>query len=357
MNIIAFRRRASAAVAFAAAAVTLSLTGGFAAGDEFYKGKTITIIVSAGPGGGADRTARALANHWTNHIPGKPNIIVKNMPGAGHLRATNFLYSQAPKDGTTLGALNSAFVMHQIFRGKGVEYDAAKFHWIGSSDSSNGNVYVWHTTGVRTLEDATKKEVLMGGTGAGSDSVRYPAMLNNSLGTRFRVITGYKGTGEMDLAVERGEVQGIAGGTLSTLVANHTDWIKEKKINILLQVGAEPEPGFESVPMLTSFAKDRETREVFQLFSHSIALGRPYQAPPGVSAERVATLRASFDASMKDPAFVADMKKQRLKVRPTSGEKLAEFVSGMLKVDSAVLARVETMLQTKGTVTGKAKKK
>jgi tripartite-type tricarboxylate transporter receptor subunit TctC len=325
------------------------------AADDYYKGKTVTIIVSAGPGGGADRTARAAASHWSRYLPGKPNIIVKNMPGAGHLRATNFLYSQAPQDGTTLGALNSALVMHQIFKGKGVNYDASRFHWIGSSDSSNAMVYVWHTTGVKTLEDATKKEILMGATGAGSDSVRYPAMLNNALGTKFRVITGYKGTGEMDLAVERGEIQGIGGGTMSTLVANHSDWIKEKKINILVQVGNGPEKGFDSVPMLTPFAKDPQTREVFQIFSHSIALGRPYQAPPGTPMDRVKLLRTSFAATMKDPAFVEDMKKSRLKVNPTSGEKLAGYVASMIKVDDTILARVNKMLETKDTVAGKKK--
>lgn len=319
---------------------------------DFYSGKSITLIISTGEGDGQDKTARIIGRHWTNHIPGKPVMVPKNMPGAGNLRAANFIYDQAPKDGTAIAAIIPSFVLQQILGGAGVGYDADKMQWLGSSNTSNPTIYVWHTTGVKTIEDATKKEILMGGTGAGSNSVLYPTIFNNMLGTKFKVIMGYRSTGEVILATERGEVQGRAGETFNVLMANEADWLRDKKINILVQIGREKEKGFENVPLATEFAKDQASRDVLQVFSDVIALGRPYLAPPGIPADRLAALRAAFDAAMKDPALLADAEKARLDISPTSGAKLQAVVAGMIKTNAEVLARIKAVIDASNAAGG-----
>ena len=322
---------------------------------DFYKGKSITLLISVGAGDGMDLTARILARHWKAHLPGQPTFIPKNMTGAGHLRATNFLYDQAPKDGTTIGAIIPAFVMHQMLDGASVNYDAAKFQWIGSTNASNAMIFVWHTSGVKTLQDAMEQEVLLGGSGAGSNSVLYPAIFNNILGTKFKVIMGYKSTPEIDIAMERLEVQGRAGSTFNTLMANNAEWVTDKKLNILAQIGQEKEPGFEHIPLMTDFARDPVSREVIEIFSGQITLGRPYLLPPGVPADRVAALRTSFDAALKDPALLADAKTSRLDISPTNGDKLQKLVEAMIHTNDEVVARMKAALETKGAIAGEAK--
>jgi tripartite-type tricarboxylate transporter receptor subunit TctC len=322
---------------------------------DFYRGKTITLVISVGEGDGMDRTARILARHWPDTIPGNPTIIAKNMPGAGSLRATEYLYTQAPKDGTVLGALIPVFVLQQAMGGGtagSINYDAAKFGWIGSSNTSNQMVYVWHTAGVETLQQAMEQELLMGATGAGSNSVLYPTILNNVLGTRFKIIMGYRAAPEIGLAMERGEVQGRAGESFNTLMAVNPDWVRDKKIGILVQIGVTPEPGFESVPLITDFAKDAARRSVLQLFSQDIGLGRPYLAPPGIPAERLAALRTSFDAAMKDPALLAEAKQSHLDISPTEGEALQKLVTGMLATQPEVLSRAKTAMDAKNSIAG-----
>jgi tripartite-type tricarboxylate transporter receptor subunit TctC len=321
---------------------------------DFYKGKTVTLIISTGEGDGQDKTARLLARHWSDHLPGNPTFVPKNMPGAGNLRAANYLYAQAPKDGTTIAAIIPSFVLQQILGGKGVYYDANKLQWLGSSNASNPTIYVWHTTGIKNIEDVKNKEVLMGGTGAGSNSVLYPTIFNDMLGTKFKVVMGYRSTGEVNLAIERGEVQGRAGETFNVLVANDAEWMRDKKIDILVQIGRAKEPGFEDVPLATEFAKDQTSRDVLQVFGNVIALGRPYLAPPGVPADRVAALRASFDATAKDPALLAEAKKARLDVSPTEGGTLQTVVGGMMHTNAAVLARIKAVLEASQSAGTKA---
>ena len=190
---------------------------------DFYTGKTISLLLSVGEGDGMDKAARVIARHWSRHIPGNPAIIVRNMPGAGGLRVTNFLYNQAPKDGTTVAGIIPAFVRQQMLGGQGVDYDSAKFNWLGSSNTSNTTVFVWHTTGVTTLTQAMERELLLGATGVGSNSAHYPTILNNVLGTKFKIVMGYRATPAINLAVEQGEVHGRAGETFNTLMLNTPD--------------------------------------------------------------------------------------------------------------------------------------
>jgi tripartite-type tricarboxylate transporter receptor subunit TctC len=233
---------------------------------DFYKGKQMTLIISTGAGGGVDLMGRLIVRHWSRYLPGEPQTVPKNMPGGGHMRATNFLYGQAPKDGTTLAAIIPSVVMHQMLGGEGVQYDAAKFNWIGSSSASNSMLYVWHTTGAKTMQDAMEKQLIIGGTGAGAYTVIYPVLMNNLIGTKFRVIAGYQASDDVDLAMVRGEVDGRAGATFNTLMQGNADWVQDKKINILVQIGTEKDAKFQDVPLLTEFAKTQEQREVLQLF-------------------------------------------------------------------------------------------
>ncbi len=323
--------------------------------EAFYKGKNLSLIISTGVGGGMDQNARVVAQHWSRHIPGNPTIVPRNMPGAGSLRATNHLYLQAPRDGTSIGTIIPSFVLNQRLGGKGIQYDSAKFLWIGSSNASNSTVYVWHTTGVKTLEQAMKTEVLMGSTGAGSYTTLYPVLLNNLLGTKFKVIMGYQSTNQVNLAMQRGEVQGRAGNNFNSLLAREADWVKDGLINILVQIGVEPEPGFEHVPLLTSFAKDEATRKVLQLFSDEIALGRPFLTTPDVPADRIAALRASFDATMKDPEFLADAKRGGLDIAPMDGVRLQKLVEGIIATEDDVVARAKAALDPQGAIAGEVK--
>lgn len=337
---------------FAALAGVWSLAPAAAADTtgDFYKGKQMALIISTGAGGGVDLMGRLIARHWTKYIPGEPQTVPKNMPGGGHMRATNFLYSQAPKDGTTIGTIIPSIVMHQMLGGEGVQYDAAKLQWIGSSSASNSMLYVWHDAGVTSLQDAMQKQVIIGGTGAGAYTVLYPVLMNNILGTKFKIIAGYQASDDVDLAMVRGEVHGRAGATFNTLMSGNADWLRDRKIAILVQIGPEKDANFQDVPLLTDFAKDQDQREVLQLFCDEIALGRPFLAPPGVPAERLAALRAAFDATMKDPAFLADAERSRLDVSPTGGARLQTLVEGMIGTNKAILARTKAALDTKGKV-------
>ncbi|MFM2130694.1 MAG: hypothetical protein RL477_2240 [Pseudomonadota bacterium] len=324
---------------------------------DFYKGKTINLVISTGVGGGLDLNARVVARHWTRHIPGNPTFVPRNMPGAGSLRATSYLYNQAAKDGTAVGTMIPSFVLNQRLGGKGVDYDSSKFHWIGSSNISNSTLYIWHSHGIKTLADATKKEVIMGATGAGSYTVLYPVILNNLLGTRFRVIMGYRSATQVNLAMERGEVQGRAGNNFNSLMARDAQWVKDKKLDILLQIGTRKDPDFANVPLLTEFAKDQASREVLQLFSDEVELGRPFLTTPGVPADRVAALRTSFDATMKDKQLLDEAKKSGLDISPTSGAELQRIAGGIVNASDDLVNRVKAALDLKNTVAGEVKSK
>ena len=314
--------------------------------EQFYKGKALSLVTSVQAGApGTDAVARIVAHYMQNYLPGKPTITVQNMPGAGHLRAANYLFREAPKDGTYFGLIWPAYVMHQIIDGRSVEYDAAKFNYLGSTGLSNATVVAWHTTGINTVEDAKKREVLMGATGAGSDEVLYPEILNSTVGTKFKIIMGYTGLGDVSLAMQKGEIEGVAGAALSTL--DSMDWMKNHQVNVLVQIGDAPEPGYEQIPMLTSLASDTQTREELQFFSNSAALGRPFMTPPGIPADRLAALRSAFAAALQDPGLIHEFQQGGLDLRPVGGDHLTELINHMVNVDKGILARVTSSLDDK----------
>ncbi len=314
---------------------------------DFYSGKTITLIISTGPGGGVDLNARILARRLGAHIPGHPTIIAQNMTGAGHLQATNYLFNAAPRDGTAIAAILPAFVGYQVLDGRGAQYDARKFNWLGSSDVDNANLYTWRTTGVASIEDAKRKEVLMGATGAGSYTVLYPTLLNNVLGTKFKIVSGYKSASEIHLAMERGEVEGRAGNFFTSLRASNPTWITEKKINMLLQIGAERDPAWPDTPLLNDLARTEDERRLFQVFSAEIALGRPFLTTPVIPADRLAALRAAFQATVADPAFIDEARKAEMEVRPLDADKAKALADGIINMPAETIARAKAAIELK----------
>ena len=309
-----------------------------------FAGKTITLVVGFGAGGGYDLYARLLARYLGQHIPGSPNVIVQNMEGAGGVRAANHVYSIAPKDGTVIAAVNQGAAMFQLLGGKGAQYDPARFNWLGSMAYSNNTVSVWHTSRVKTIDDAIKVETSMAGSGIISDANIYPAILNALVGTKFKIINGYTGTNESNLALERGEVEGRGGGAYSSLVSTRPEWLRDRKISILTQVGFEKEPDLPNVPLLIDLVKNEEDRQIANLVTLPVAIGYNYWLAPEVPAERLKTLRDAFAAAMKDPALMAEAKKQSFDIRPKTGEQLEQMVRDASMIPKPILQRAATIL-------------
>jgi tripartite-type tricarboxylate transporter receptor subunit TctC len=311
--------------------------------EDFYQGKTITIITSTGEGGGYDAIARSLGRQFTKLIPGNPNTVVQNMPGGGHMLATNYLYNIAPKDGTVIGTVNQNVPSHQVLDGRGVRYDATKFNWLGALDNPNALIAVWHTSPIHTLEDAMKQEVITGATGDGSSGYRYPSVMNSVLGTKFKIIKGYKSTGEIFTAMERGEVQARGGG-YEAIMFQHPDWIRDKKVRFIIQIGRQREAMLQDVPLWTEVAKTDEQRQVLQLVAAAISVGRPFLAPPGLPEDRVATLRQAFAAAVKDKDFLADGEKLHFETGALSAEEVTRIVAQTISAPADVVAKVKVAL-------------
>jgi len=344
-------RQAEAAGAMLAAVVATAPSPALAQADaqaDFYKGRTIELIVSTGVGGGLDANARVVARHLVNHIPGAPTIVVKNMPGAGHIRAANYVFTQAAKDGSTIATFIPVFVMAQVLeRSRSIQFNPAQFNWLASTSSSNSTVYVWHTSGITSVEDATRRTVVMGGTGAGSYTIIYPTVMNSLLGTRFKLVTGYQSTAEVGLAMERGEIEGRAGNNLNSLKAENGEWLRTGKINLIAQVGLQRDAEFPQVPLLTDFAKNEEDRRILRLFSTDVAIGRPFVTSPGVSAGRVALLRRAFDEMMRDPAYVEDSLRAGLDVSATDGAMIQSIVADLVGTPDDIVAKAKLAMEPK----------
>lgn len=309
----------------------------------FYKGKTITLITSTGPGGTYDLVARLIARHMPRYIPGHPVMIVENMPGGGNVLATNYMFNIAAKDGTAIATIHSAMPLHQVLDPADVRYDADKFHWLGSTGPQNEVVFVWHGAGIATLQDARRRQIVLGGTGVGSTLVILPTVMNNLLGTRFRIVTGYRTSEDVNIGMERGEVQARAF-SIDSIVSQHPDWIADHKIVFLAQAGAERAKAIADVPLLTELARTREQRKIFELISSAPALGQPYVAPPGVPADRLAVLRRAFAATLTDRAFLADAKKIRFAVEPMSADAVAHIVHDTVNAPAAIVAKAKAAM-------------
>jgi len=310
---------------------------------DFYKGKNVNVLIGVGAGGEYDLHARLVARHLGKHIPGNPTIVPQNMTGAGGLKMANYLYNIAPKDGTYIGMLGNNFPAQQAIGAKGVEFDTSKFGWIGSISPTVETMVAWHTTGVKTLEEARQKEVVAGATGRGAITATFPRMLNALVGTKFKVVTGYRGGNGVNLAMERGEV-GARNNTWSSWKVTKPEWLKDKKIFILVQAGptAKDLPG---VPSLSDLIKDPGDRQVAELIVSGTRLGRPLGVPPGVPPERLKALRDAFDAVMKDPAFLKEAAAAKVEVDPVHGADMQKIVTEVLATPAPQKAKAKAIIE------------
>jgi tripartite-type tricarboxylate transporter receptor subunit TctC len=313
--------------------------------------QTTNLVVGYPPGASYDIYMRTLARHLGKHLPGNPTVVVQNMAGAGSLRAANFLFNAAPKDGFTIGMFARGLAMQPLLDPTGIQYEAHKFNWIGSLTSDVSMVLSWHTSSFRTLDDARKREMIVAGTGSGADSVIFPYILNGVLGTKFKVVTGYPGATDFLLAVERGEADGTAGVSWSGVAASKPDWVSGKKINVLVQLGMKKHPDMGATPLVMDYAKTDFERGVLELIFARQDMAYPVVAPPGVPAERVAVLRKAFEAVMKDPDYLADAKKQHLEIDSMRGEEIAKLIERIYASPAAVVARARTALEDGKKVT------
>jgi uncharacterized protein GlcG (DUF336 family)/tripartite-type tricarboxylate transporter receptor subunit TctC len=315
-------RRAAVLAGFFTAVVAGSNADAESSVAALYQGKTITILVGSAPGGGYDGDARTVARHLGRHVPGTPSIVVQNMPGARGLAAANYLYNLAKRDGTVMGILEREHLIDAYLIPEGVRYDERNFGWIGSIGPEEGIAFAWHTAPQKTADDIRKSPFIVGGY---SNSAILPLVYNNTMGTKFKLIKGYTGSGTVLLAVEKGEVQGIGNYSLSNLVAKHADWIKDRKINILFQTGAKRDAALPDVPLAYDFALNEEGRQILHLWLAPNAVARPLALPPEVPPDRLAAIREAFMALFQDPMFLSDARSSGMTIDPQDGEYIANL--------------------------------
>jgi tripartite-type tricarboxylate transporter receptor subunit TctC len=312
---------------------------------EFYKGKTVELLVGYSAGGAYDVYARLIARHIGKHIPGNPAVVVKNVEGAGSLRLTNSLYNALPKDGTVFGAIGRGTAFDPLFGSTAAQFEATKFGWIGSANNEVSVCAAWHTSGITRLEDTYTKELVVGGDGPSNDTDQFPRLTNGVLGTKMRLVSGYPGGNEISLAMERGEVQGRCGWSWSSIKATRMDWYEQKKIHILVQLALEKHADLPDIPLIMDLAKSPEQKQIFSLIFSRQVLGRPYLAPPGLPPDRLAALRKAFMDTMSDPELLAEAEKAKLEITPVAGAKIQQVVADAYKVDLALAKKAAQLLQ------------
>ena len=313
-----------------------------ATAQDFFAGKTINITVGSTTGGSYDAYARLVARHYGRNSPGNPSVVVKNLPGAGGIKAAQQVYSVGVKDGTELGAPLNTVPVTMLLEPDKFALQPEAFIWLGTVASPANVLAVWHTTGVKTLNDAKRIETTIGSTNPGTTKEMFPLLANRLLGTKFRVINGYIGGAEINLAVERGEVQGHGANSWVSYQFQNADWVRDNKIVPLFQVTFERDPVLPNIPTLIELAQSEEQKRIIFILTATEAIGRPLVAPPGVPAERAQLLRRSFDATMTDKGFLADAEKAGLEVGPTSGEKLQDMVKIMMASPPDIVEKYKT---------------
>ena len=330
-----------------AGAMMAALPLGMAQADaisDFYKGKSVSIYVGYSAGGGYDTYARLLARHLGKQIPGNPTVVVQNMPGAGSARMVNWLYNVAPKDGTALGASARGIAFDTLLGQPGSKFDSQKLSWIGSMNNEVSVCVAWHTTGVKSIDEMYSKQLLVGGTGGSADTDQFPNVMNGILGTKFKVIVGYRGGNDINLAMERGEVQGRCGWSWSSVVSTRANWLKEKKISILVQLALSKHADLKDVPLITDLAKSEEQKAILKLVFARQVLGRPIIAPPKLPADRLAALRKAFMDVMKDKAFKAEADRAKMETEAVSGEEIQKLLDEAYKTPAPVVKKVADLL-------------
>ena len=326
----------------AAAAVALAVAPAANAQpvEQFFARKTITIFIGYTAGGSYDLYGRMVARHLGRHVPGQPTVVAQNMPGAGSLKAANYLYEVAPKDGTALGVVVESAALEQALANPAALYDAAKFTVVGRVATSNNIFMQWHTSKVQSIEDSKRLESSLAGTGPGSIAETVPRLLNALAGTRFKLVSGYPASTPAMLAMERGEVEGASSSWAAVSVAKK-DWLRDKKIKIILQTAPERSAELPDAPALPEIGSTAEDKQVYQLYASGSAIGRSVIGPPDLPAERVKALREAFNTMVKDGDFIAEIRKTNVELDPLPGERVQELIARTLSVPAAVRERAK----------------
>ncbi len=311
---------------------------------QFYKGKQVRIVVGSAPATGLDLIARVLARHMGSKIPGSPNLVVQNVPGAGGLIMTNQLYNSAPRDGTVIGAPFNGVPMAPLLEPNASRFDAARLNWLGSTNREAYVAFAWHTAPVQSLNDLLKNELVVGGAGQGGAMVDFPLASSRILGLKFRVVRGYEGSAQVNHAIEQGEIQGQGGIGWAAVKAQTPHWITEKKIKVIAQYGFERHPDLPDVPTVLELAKDKFDHQALRILFSRQEYGRPYFLPPDVPVPRLQAMRRAFDATMRDPYFIADVAKLQLDVDPMNGEDMQGLVGGLTSTPLEIVTRLRNAL-------------
>ncbi len=312
--------------------------------EDFYRGRNVALIIGYSVGGGYDTYARVVAQHLGKHIPGNPRILPQNMEGAGSLRSANYLYNAAPKDGSVIGMFSRGMAMEPLIGTSHTQFDARKFTWLGSGTNEVSTCVTWHDSPVKTWADALTTPFTVGGEGSGSDPDIFATVVHNVFGVKLRLVSGYPGSAEVALAIERREVDGRCGWSYSSLVLQRPEWVEKKLVNILVQLALAKSPALPEVPLITAFATTDRQRQILRLVFSRQAMARPFTAPPGIPAERRDALRAAFDATMQDPEFLADAKKRGLEVNPVSGPEIDKLIGDLYATPAEIVAEVRATI-------------
>ena len=331
--------RAAVAVALAVALNAAAVPAGAAGVGDFYKGRTVSLVIGYRVGGGYDLYAREVARYLGKHIPGNPTVVPQNMPGAGSLKSVMYLYAAAAKDGSVIGTFGRTEAVAPLLTPDEAKFDATKLGWLGSVTSETSTCVTWHSSKVKTWDDALKTQFTLAGEGAGADPDVYARLIKNVFGAKVKLVSGYPGTNDQSLAMERGEVDGECGLSWGTLKSRHQDWLKADSVNIIIQAALKKEPELAKVPFIMDLAKTPEQQRVLKVILTSQSMARPFAAPPGVPADRLAALRKAFDDTMKDPEFLAETQKARMEINPITGAELEALLREVYASPKDVIAR------------------
>lgn len=311
---------------------------------EPFAGKTVSVVIGFGPGGGYDTWGRLLARHIGKHLPGKPTVVAQNMPGGGSYVAASHLFSVAPRDGTVFGLISRDAPLGPLSGAPGARFDALKFSWIGTPTKEHNVCLAYHSAGVKSVQDLHKKQLILGDTGPGTGTRTYPKVLNALLGLNFKLVSGFRSSADVFLAMERGEVDGICE-SLDSVNSRKPDWITSGKIIVLLQAGPAPHPDLKGVPYVLDLARTAEERQVLEFLYAGQGIGRPFVAPPDLPAERLRMLREAFGATMRDAEFIADAKRAKFELEPEDGEYLAALIRKIYATPKPIIELVSRLMQ------------
>lgn len=314
--------------------------------EEFYRGKQVRLLLSAATGGGADSYARVLVNHLGRHIPGNPTFVIISQPGAGGLVAAGMLQSTAPKDGSMIGFLQRNNLLEPVLAERGGSFDPRKVAWVGSLNRDTFVIFTWHTKGASSIRDAMTREIVLGATGVGNENVTFPLLLNEIAGTKFKLTRGYKGSEELALAIERGEIDGRAMGWAS-FKGEHAAWISDKKVNVLVQIAMQRHADLKEVPLALDFVKSEGDRRLYELLLAPLDAGRPFAVPLETPPDRIAAIRAAFEAVTKDPAFVTEVQQRGNSVEFYSGLEMQALVERLYQTPKDLIEKARAITQSK----------